>query len=110
MDGPHGNMIHSTVPPAMVGRACQFRTIDDFWYVLSGDGEIWRLSPGVCIGITLGTAFQYRCTGSVPLVFACTALPPWPGDDEAEITDGPWVPGVHPEPGGQQSDQPLQPA
>ena len=27
MDGPHGNMIHSTVPPGMVGRACRFRTI-----------------------------------------------------------------------------------
>ena len=25
MNGPHGNMIHSTVPPGMVGRACRFR-------------------------------------------------------------------------------------
>ena len=22
MDGPHGNLIHATVPPGMVGRAC----------------------------------------------------------------------------------------
>src|SRR2546422_559815 len=96
MDGPHGNMIHSTVPPGMVGRACHFRTIDEYWYVLSGEGEIWRSAPdghesitqllaGVCIDIPLGTAFQYRCTGSVPLVFTCTALPPWPGDDEAVV-------------------------
>jgi hypothetical protein len=28
MDGPLGNMIHSSVPPGMVGRACHFRTID----------------------------------------------------------------------------------
>ena len=74
MDGPHGNMIHSTVPPGMVGRACRFRTIDEYWFVLSGEGEIWRratdgresitrLVPGVCIDIPLGTAFQYRCTG-----------------------------------------------
>ena len=87
MDGPHGNMIHSTVPPGMVGRACHFRTIDEYWYVLSGEGEIWRsapdghesitrLIPGVCVDIPLGTAFQYRCTGNVPLVFTCTALPP----------------------------------
>jgi hypothetical protein len=34
MDGPHGNMIHSTVPPGTVGRACHFRTIDEYWYVL----------------------------------------------------------------------------
>ncbi|HEY7562602.1 MAG TPA: hypothetical protein VH650_10550 [Gaiellaceae bacterium] len=77
MDGPHGNMIHSTVPPEMVGRACRFRTIDEYWYVLSGEGKIWRrapdgsesitlLIPGVCIDIPLGTAFQYRCTGDVP--------------------------------------------
>jgi mannose-6-phosphate isomerase-like protein (cupin superfamily) len=102
MDGPHGNMIHPTVPPGMVGRACRFRTIDEYWYVLSGEGDIWRrapdgresitrLIPGVCIDIPLGTSFQYRCTGHVPLVFTCTALPPWPGDDEAVIMDGPWV-------------------
>src|SRR5687768_1735319 len=45
MDGPHGNMIHATVPPGMVGRACRFRTVEEYWFVLSGDGEIWRRSP-----------------------------------------------------------------
>jgi mannose-6-phosphate isomerase-like protein (cupin superfamily) len=54
----------------------------------------------VCVDIPLGTAFQYRCTGNVPLVFTCTAMPPWPGDDEAVIVDGPWVPRVDPELGG----------
>jgi hypothetical protein len=63
-----------------------------------------RLISGVCIDIRLGTAFQYRCTGSVPLVFACTALPPWPGDHEAVIMDGPWVPCVDPEPGDGRLD------
>jgi mannose-6-phosphate isomerase-like protein (cupin superfamily) len=67
VDGPHGNMIHSTVPPGMVGRACHFRTIDEFWYVLSGEGEIWRsapdghesvtrLIPGVCLDIPVNEA------------------------------------------------------
>src|SRR6187455_1301871 len=66
MHGPHGNMIHSTVPPGMVGRACHFRTIEEYWYVLAGEGEIWRrapdgdesitrLTPGMCIDIPLGT-------------------------------------------------------
>ena len=115
MDGPHGNMIHSTVPPGMVGRACHFRTIDEYWYVLSGEGEIWRrapdgqesitrLTPGVCVDIPRGTAFQYRCTANVALVCTVTALPPWPGDEEAVIVDGPWVPRVNSEPGGQRSD------
>jgi mannose-6-phosphate isomerase-like protein (cupin superfamily) len=68
MDGSHGNMIHSTVPPGMVGRACRFRTVDEYWYILSGEGEVWRMAPdggesvtplvaGVCIDIPLGTAF-----------------------------------------------------
>src|SRR5262245_60135845 len=67
MDGAHGNMIHSTVPPGMVGRACHFRTIEEYWYVLAGVGEIWRrdadgsesvtrLIPGVSVDIPLGTA------------------------------------------------------
>ena len=29
MDGLLGNMIHSTVPSGMVGRACRFQSIDD---------------------------------------------------------------------------------
>jgi mannose-6-phosphate isomerase-like protein (cupin superfamily) len=60
----------------------------------------------VCIDIPLGTAFQDRCTGDVPLVFTCTALPPWPGDDEAVIMDGPWVPRADLELGASSSDQP----
>jgi mannose-6-phosphate isomerase-like protein (cupin superfamily) len=86
---------------------------------LSGEGELWRgatdgresitrLIPGVCIDIPLGTAFQYRCIGDVPLVFTCTAMPPWPGDAEAVIVDGPWVPSAVLEPGASSSDQPPQ--
>jgi mannose-6-phosphate isomerase-like protein (cupin superfamily) len=105
MDGPHGNMIQSSVPPGMVGRAGRFRTVEEFWYILAGEGEIWRRAPdgregvtrlvaGVSIDIPLGTAFQYRCTGPATLVFTCTAMPPWPGDDEVVVIDGPWTPAV----------------
>jgi mannose-6-phosphate isomerase-like protein (cupin superfamily) len=57
----------------------------------------------VSVDIPLGTAFQYRCTGDVPLVFTCTAMPPWPGDDEALLVDGPWTPSVNVEPPGASS-------
>jgi hypothetical protein len=32
----------------------------------------------------------------VALVCIVTAMPPWPGDDEAEIIHGPWHPDVGP--------------
>jgi mannose-6-phosphate isomerase-like protein (cupin superfamily) len=117
MDGTHGTMIHSTVPPGMVGRACHFRTIEEYWYVLGGEGEIWRradgsesvtrLIPGVSVDIPLGTEFQYRCTGDEALVFTCTAMPRWPGDDEAVIGDGPWAPRLDRELSGQLGDAPT---
>jgi hypothetical protein len=55
----------------------------------------------------LGTAFQYCCTGDEALVFTCTAMPPWPGDEEAVIVDGPWAPRANWELGGLSSDQPV---
>ncbi|MGR2752336.1 cupin domain-containing protein [Agromyces arachidis] len=102
LTGPTGNLIHSTVPPGQVNRATVHATVNEFWHVLSGRGEIWRrddreeqvteLVPGVSIDIPRGTAFQYRCTGPEPLRFLCVTMPPWPGDGEATVTEGPWVP------------------
>jgi hypothetical protein len=39
----------------------------------------------------------------VPLVFTCIAMPPWPGDNEALLVDGPWTPSVDVEPPGASS-------
>ncbi|MBO9398463.1 cupin domain-containing protein [Shimia sp. R9_2] len=104
MDGTTGNMIHSTVPPGQINRATVHRSVSEFWYVLEGEGEIWRrdereervtsLAPGVSIDIPVGTAFQYRCVGEVPLKFICITMPPWPGDQEASHVDGAWAPTV----------------
>ena len=104
MDGPAANMIHSTVPPGQVNRATVHATVSEFWHVLEGEGEIWRreggrervttLVPGVSIDIPVGTAFQYRNVGSVPLKFICITMPPWPGDHEATHLNGAWTPTV----------------
>ena len=99
----------------IIGRACHFRTIDEYWRVLSGEGEIWRsapdghgsitrLIPGVCIDIPFGRPFNTAAPETAPFVLTCTALPSWPGDDEAVIVDGPWVPRAEPEPMDQPSD------
>ena len=100
MDGPTGNMIHSTVPPHQVNRATVLATVSEFWYVLEGRGEIWRddgkksgvteLVPGTAIDIPVGTKFQYRNVGDEELKFICIAMPPWPGDEEASYVDGIW--------------------
>jgi mannose-6-phosphate isomerase-like protein (cupin superfamily) len=104
MDGPPGNMIHGTVPPHQVNRATVHATVTEFWYVLEGVGEIWRddgvesridaLVPGTAIDIPAGTAFQYRNTSDVDLTFICIAMPPWPGDSEADYVEGRWQPTI----------------
>ncbi|MEO0746309.1 MAG: cupin domain-containing protein [Pseudomonadota bacterium] len=104
MDGPQANMIHSTVPPGQINRATVHATVSEFWHVLEGAGEIWRRSesveritpllPGTSIDIPVGTAFQYRCNGDVPLKFICVTFPPWPGDTEATHLNGVWTPTV----------------
>ncbi|MCK0142256.1 cupin domain-containing protein [Aliiroseovarius sp. F20344] len=104
MDGTTGNMIHSTVSPGQINRATVHETVSEFWFVLEGDGEIWRrddteekvtnLVPGVSIDIPVGTAFQYRNVGTEPLKFICISMPPWPGDHEASHLDGAWEPTV----------------
>jgi mannose-6-phosphate isomerase-like protein (cupin superfamily) len=104
MDGRTGNMIHSTVPPRQTNKATVHSTVDEFWYVLEGRGEIWRddgsesavtlLVPGTAIDIPAGTAFQYRSTSDVELKFICISMPPWPGDSEASFVDGVWQPTV----------------
>jgi mannose-6-phosphate isomerase-like protein (cupin superfamily) len=102
MNGPTGNMIHSTVPPGQINRATVHSTVSEFWYVLSGHGEIWRkddhesrtvaLAPGTSVDIPVGTVFQYRNIGDNELRFICIAMPPWPGDKEATLVEGPWQP------------------
>jgi mannose-6-phosphate isomerase-like protein (cupin superfamily) len=104
MDGTTGNMIHSTVPPGQINRATVHATVSEFWFVLDGQGEIWRkdateervtpLLPGVSIDIPVGTAFQYRNVGKTPLTFICISMPPWPGDREATHLAGAWQPTI----------------
>ncbi len=104
VDGERGNMIHSTVPAHQVNRATVHATVSEFWYVLEGQGEIWRndgvescitaLVPGTAIDIPVGTAFQYRNVSDMELKFICIAMPPWPGNSEATHVEGIWQPTV----------------
>jgi mannose-6-phosphate isomerase-like protein (cupin superfamily) len=104
MDGEMGNMIHSTVSPHQINKATVHATVSEFWYILEGQGEIWRdngvessitdLVPGTAIDIPVGTAFQYRNVSNDDLKLICIAMPPWPGDSEATYIQGIWQPTV----------------
>jgi len=105
MDGPTGGMIHSTVPPFQINKPVVHATVNEFWYVLEGHGEIWRddgseeiittLVPGTSIDIPQGTSFQYRNVSNEDLKFICITMPPWPNDSEASyIESGKWQPTI----------------
>lgn len=94
-----GSMAEFRLPAGRTGRTIRHRTIEEIWQVTSGQGEVWRdgevtaLTTGTCISIPPGTAFQVRA-GTEDLVVLAVTMPPWPGDDEAEVLSdtGPWVP------------------
>jgi mannose-6-phosphate isomerase-like protein (cupin superfamily) len=90
------------LPPGAVARAIVHRTVDEVWFVVAGQGRLWRrcgedeeivdLGPGVSLTIPVGTQFQFRNDGAVPLEIFGVTMPPWPGADEAERVAGTWVP------------------
>lgn len=104
LDSDTGGIIHSTVPVGQTNRAVVHATVNEFWYILEGHGEIWRrehgeervttLVPGVTIDIPVGTSFQYRNVGSDPLRFICVTMPPWPGEQESTYVEGIWKPSI----------------
>lgn len=104
LDGQHGGMIHSTVPPHQINKVVVHSSVEEFWYVLEGHGQIWRddgqqssvteLLPGTAIDITTGTKFQYRNVSDTDLKFICITMPPWSGPEEASYVDGKWQPTI----------------
>jgi mannose-6-phosphate isomerase-like protein (cupin superfamily) len=99
-----GSMAHFTLAPGAVARAVAHRSIDEVWYVVSGRGRMWRrlgdceevveLRAGLSLSIPCGTAFQFRADGDASLAAVGVAMPPWPGEDEAYVVEGPWQPTV----------------
>jgi mannose-6-phosphate isomerase-like protein (cupin superfamily) len=97
-----GSMAHFSLAPGRTSAAVVHRTVEEIWLVLAGEGEMWRraadgseavvtLAAGVALTIPVGTAFQFRATGVVPLAAVAVTMPPWPGADEAVFASGPWT-------------------
>ena len=95
-----GGLCHCTLQQGQVSRPVRHRSIEEIWYVLEGEGEVWRetkppsapvrVSPGTCLTIPPRTGFQFRNTGANPLRILIATMPPWPGKEEAEPSTGMW--------------------
>lgn len=96
------SLVEVVLPPGGVSRPIRHRTVEEIWFGLEGEGDVWvslphgpqrthEMRPGVAIVIPTGAAFQFRSTGHSPLRFLCYTSPPWPGDSEAEAAgSGRW--------------------
>ena len=95
-----GGMAHFELAAGRVSQAVDHHSVDEIWYVLRGQGQMWRrqaereetvtLEPGTCVSIPVGTHFQFRSTGDGPLAAVGATMPPWPGPDEAYEVPGAW--------------------
>ncbi len=95
-----GSIVHCTLPPQEISVAVCHKTVEEVWYFIEGHGEVWRkqgqreeiveVKNGVCITIPTDTHFQFRNTGSEPLKFLITTMPPWPGENEAVRVKNHW--------------------
>jgi mannose-6-phosphate isomerase-like protein (cupin superfamily) len=93
-------MAHFELGADRVSRAVAHRAVDEIWYILAGQGQMWRcqaerqetvpLCPGTCVSIPAGTHFQFRSASGGPLAAVGVTMPPWPGDDEAYEVPGAW--------------------
>ena len=95
-----GGMAHFELAAGRVSQAVTHHSVDEIWYVLRGQGQMWRrqagreetvpLEPGTCVSIPAGTHFQFRSTSAGPLAVVGVTMPPWPGPGEAYEVPGAW--------------------
>ena len=100
-DGRHGasksSVVEVTLAAGQVSRPVYHRTVEETWYILEGQGWVWRcppdadaasvppqeVSPGDALVIPTGWRFQFAAGPEGQLRFLCHTTPPWPGEDEA---------------------------
>jgi mannose-6-phosphate isomerase-like protein (cupin superfamily) len=97
---PRGSMAHFRLNPGEVSKAVAHRTVEEVWYILAGQGRMWRklggeeevtqLRPGTSLTIPVGTSFQFSCEGTAALEAVAVTMPPWPGPHEAYEVKGKW--------------------
>ena len=94
------SMVHCTLPSGAASMAVVHRTVEEVWYFIQGQGQVWRkceatesvveVEPGMSLSIDTGTHFQFRNTDDDDLCFVIVTIPPWPGEHEAVRVDDYW--------------------
>jgi len=89
------------LPAYQTTQAVKHKTVEEIWFFLSGEGEVWRkmnskeevlkVSKDISITIPLGCHFQFRNTGGEPLRFIIVTMPSWPGENEAVEVENYWL-------------------
>jgi mannose-6-phosphate isomerase-like protein (cupin superfamily) len=95
---PMGGLAHCTLPPGKTSSPKSHATVEEIWFFLRGEGEVWRkygsassvtpVRTGTALTIPYQTHFQFRNTGKESLEFVIVTLPAWPGPDEARDVAG----------------------
>jgi mannose-6-phosphate isomerase-like protein (cupin superfamily) len=95
-----GGLSECTLTIDGISSAVCHQTVEEIWFFTQGIGQVWRrmentdqiddVRPGVSLLIPLGVHFQFRNTGTIPLKFIISTMPPWPGPNEACLVDGKW--------------------
>jgi mannose-6-phosphate isomerase-like protein (cupin superfamily) len=95
-----GSMAHFTLQPGQVSQAVAHHTVEELWFILEGQGQMWRktgsietvcdLKSGLSLTISAGTHFQFRNCGEGLLKAVAVTMPAWPGIDEAFLVAGKW--------------------
>ena len=96
-----GGLAHCTIPSGCVSKPVYHKTVEEIWYFIEGQGEVWRnlneleeitdVYAGLSLTVPVATKFQFRNTGAGPLRFIIATIPQWPGPQEAEEAVGAWT-------------------
>src|SRR4051794_7236954 len=70
---PEGDLWHATLPAGVASEPVRHRTVNELWYFLEGEGELWRqdeanedvieIHSGRAVSIPSRVSFQFRNTG-----------------------------------------------
>lgn len=103
VNGERGGLAHCTLPAGGVSLPKRHKTVEELWYVVAGEGEVWRsfegkeevlpVRAGSSLTIPLGASFQFRSSATSPLEILIATIPPWPGESEAMDVPGHWPTG-----------------